>query len=92
MPFARDAQIVIEALDRYIQESLSGAQPVIDQAPMADLIAGFELDAHVRAGGLSGERLAAWLEAYLAATTRLHHPAYMAHQCAIPHYAGALGR
>jgi len=30
------------------------------------------------------------VDKYLASTTRLHHPDYLAHQLAVPHYAGAL--
>ncbi|MCP4406013.1 MAG: aminotransferase class V-fold PLP-dependent enzyme, partial [bacterium] len=41
-------------------------------------------------GGLSGERLSQFITTYLSSTTRLHHPAYLAHQVAVPHYAGAI--
>jgi L-2,4-diaminobutyrate decarboxylase len=30
-------------------------------------------------------------EKYLSATTKLHHPSYLAHQVAPSHYAGSLG-
>ena len=43
-----------------------------------------------RDGGLTGRRLAQFLERYLRAATRLHHPGYMAHQVAVSHPSGAL--
>jgi L-2,4-diaminobutyrate decarboxylase len=49
------------------------------------------LDKYVRDGGLADQALAEFMARYLAVTTRLHHPAYMAHQVAVPHYSGALG-
>jgi len=90
MSFVNDAKIVTEALDHYLQQSLAGDKPVIHQAALEKLIADLDLAAHVSAGGLSGESLAQFIAQYLSATTRLHHPAYMAHQVAVPHYAGAL--
>ncbi len=62
------------------------AQPALEQ-----VVADLGLAAWVRHGGLTGDALATFLRTYLSATTRLHHPAYMAHQVAVPHYAGALG-
>lgn len=91
MSFVSDANIVIEALQKYHQQSVAKEQPVINQAPLKNFIADFGLAAHVREGGLSEERLAQFIETYLASTTRLHHPAFLAHQVAAPHYAGALG-
>ncbi len=90
MSFVNDAKIVTEALDQYFQQSLAGDKPVIHQAAREKLIADLDLAAHVSAGGLSGESLAQFIATYLSTTTRLHHPAYMAHQVAVPHYAGAL--
>jgi len=91
MSFLEDAQIVAQALQEYQRQSLSREARVINQLPMADLVADLELPRHVRDGGLTGEALARFLDDYVVSATRLHHPAYMAHQCAIPHYAGALG-
>ena len=91
MAFLTDAQITIEALDNYYQESISRTQPVIHQPAMRRLVGDLELAAHVRDGGLTGAKLAQFMATYLLSTTRLHHPGYLGHQCAIPHYAGALG-
>jgi len=91
MSFLTDAEIVIQALDNYHQESKAGEKPVINQMPLAKLVADLGLGSHIRDGGLGGESLSQFLAAYLPTTTRLHHPAFLAHQCAAPHHAGALG-
>jgi L-2,4-diaminobutyrate decarboxylase len=90
MTFIEDARIVAEALDRYREESVEGRAPVIRQRPMAEIVEALGLHALIRAGGLTGARLRAFLDDYLAFTTRLHHPAFMGHQVATPHPAGAL--
>ena len=90
MSFLTDATIVINALEAYYQESISRKKPVINQAPLETLISDLALSAHVADGRLSGERLALFLKKYLESTTRLLHPAYLAHQVGTPHYAGAL--
>ena len=91
MSFESDAELVVRALERYREASASRAEPVVLQAPMADLERSLELERHAREGGLTGEALGVFLEVYLRNTTRLHHPAYMAHQVATPHPSGALG-
>ena len=90
MSFLSDAKIIINALNDYYQQSISRERPVIDQIPMEKIINDLELASHIGAGGLSGESLAQFITKYLASTTRLHHPAYLAHQVSVPHYAGAL--
>lgn len=90
MSFLTDADQIINALHEYYQESLSRETPVLNQIPISKIIADLDLASSVRDGGLSGERLARFLTTYLASTTRLHHPAYLGHQVAVPHYAGSL--
>jgi hypothetical protein len=84
MSFLADAEIVIKALENYYQESVSKQKPVIDQAPLETLISDLELSADIKDGRLSGERLAQFLAKYLESTTRLLHPAYLAHQVGTP--------
>ncbi|MDX1708304.1 MAG: pyridoxal-dependent decarboxylase [Desulfobacterales bacterium] len=90
MSFLSDAQIVISALEKYHQECISRQKPVIHQPPLEALASNLELSTYMRKGGLSGERLAQFLTQYLESTTRLLHPAYLAHQVGTSHYAGAL--
>ena len=89
--FRCDAHAVVDALDAYYRESVSGRPPVIHQERLAHVIAQLDLAALVREGGLTGPRLDAFVRDYLATTTRLHHPGFLAHQVAAPHPAGSLG-
>ncbi len=91
MSFLSHAEIVIKALNDYYQESLSREKRVINQVPLEKLVTDMELAEHIRTGELSEDSLSRFLNTYLSSTTRLHHPAFLAHQVAPPHYAGALG-
>jgi L-2,4-diaminobutyrate decarboxylase len=90
MSFLADARIVSRALDRFLGESVRREGRVVAQPPIEDLVADLDLDGHARRGGLTGRRLSAFLDRYLASATRLHHPGSMAHQVAVPHPSGAL--
>lgn len=90
MSFLANAKIIVNALNDYYQESLSREKPVIHQTPIEKIINDLELAALIDTGGLSGKGLSQFITKYLASTTRLHHPAYLAHQVSVPHYAGAL--
>lgn len=90
MTFRQEAERLIEALERYRAESQGGEPPVLRLLPIGELIERLELARHVEAGGLTGEALERFLDRYLEATTRLHHPGYFAHQVAVPHHAGSL--
>ena len=90
MNFKTDAEIIIQALNDFYERSISGEGPVIHQPPMDTLIADMELSSLVRDGGLTGEKLAQFVDKYLSAVTRIYHPANIAHQQAVPHYMAAL--
>ena len=89
MSFLVNANIIINALQQYYQESISGEKPVIDQIPLRKLVQDFDLADHIREGDLFGEKLSKFLTTYLSSTIRLHHPGYLGHQVAVPHHAGA---
>jgi len=90
MSFEADAEIIIHALNDFYEQSLSGQGPVIRQPPMSALIDEMELASLVRDGGLTGEKLAQFMDRYLAGLTRIYHPANIAHQQAVPHTMAAL--
>lgn len=90
MSFLSNAKIIVTALNEYHQQSISRKKPVIDQIPIEKIINDLELSSFIRTGGLSEESLSQFISKYLDSTTRLHHPAYLAHQVSVPHYAGAL--
>jgi L-2,4-diaminobutyrate decarboxylase len=91
MSFHEDARTAVDLLAAYLDESRRGDGPVIRQPPMRALADELGIEAHLREGGLAGERLGEFLARYLRATTRLHHPGYMAHQVAVPHPSGSIG-
>ncbi len=86
----RTGAAVIDSLGRYLDDSLRGAERVVPLRPMAEIAADLRARELIRSGGL-GEGLGAWVESYLAATTRLHHPGSMAHQVGVPAPLSALG-
>jgi L-2,4-diaminobutyrate decarboxylase len=88
--FLKDADLTVKALEAYYQQARAGEHPVIAQPALGQVVTDLELETWVRQGGLTDDALAVFVQKYLATTTRLHHPAYMAHQVAAPHYAGAL--
>lgn len=91
MGFEADAELLIGLLARYQHESEAAAKPVIALPPLRELVERLELERYAQQGGLTGGELREFLERYLDATTRLYHPASLAHQVSVPHYAGALG-
>ena len=91
MSFTTEARIAAEALEEYLRDSQAGAGATIRQPPMRELVESLGLGELLREGGLEGERFREFLERYLSATTRLHHPGFLAHQVAPPEPLGALG-
>lgn len=85
MGFVEDCGRAAAALEAQRLRAVARSGPVIHQPPMAGLAETLGLDRLIAEGGLGGERLDAFLSAYLEASTRLHHPGYMAHQVAVPH-------
>jgi L-2,4-diaminobutyrate decarboxylase len=90
MSFTSDAHRVSRALEAFRRASVRRSRPVVRPQRLADLVASLDLAALARDGGLTGRRLSRFLDVYLDGATRLHHPAYMAHQVAVPHPSGAL--
>lgn len=83
-------QIVAQALARYLHESRRGEGPVVPLRPIAELGRELGLRHWIASGGMDAAGLEAFVERYLAGTTRMHHPGYLAHQVAVPHDAAAL--
>jgi L-2,4-diaminobutyrate decarboxylase len=90
MGFREDAAAAVEALLRYQDDSAAGRGRVVGIAPLAVLTAQLGLAEHVAKGDLTGAALEAFLDRYLAGSTRVLHPGSLAHQVAAPHPAGAL--
>lgn len=90
MTFESDCARVAVALQAFAERAGRADGPVIRQPAMAVLAGDLRLEDLIAGGGLRDEALARFLEIYLAASTRLHHPGYMAHQVAVPQPLGAL--
>ncbi len=91
MNFIEDAGTIVNSLHHFREESLSMSEPVIHQAPMETIINELGLETFMEKGNLTADNLARFTRKYLSFTTRLHHPSYLAHQAAVPHYSGTLG-
>jgi L-2,4-diaminobutyrate decarboxylase len=91
MTFRSDLEIVAAALDRKVSAARERRTPVLAQRPLADLIEDLYLVRLAREGGLTGDALRRFTDAYLDSIINLHQPGYMGHQVAVPHPAASLG-
>jgi L-2,4-diaminobutyrate decarboxylase len=82
---------VLEALAQFVEESAGGEGTVVRLDSVERLIESMDLDRLLAEGMTNDAQLEAFLLSFLNGATRLHHPAYLAHQIALPHYASALG-
>ncbi len=90
MDFETGCGIAIAALKHFRREAQARSAPVVEQTPMAALMAELDVE-HLIATGIGKEDLQRFLGTYLHSSTRLHHPAYMGHQVAVPHPLAAVG-
>ncbi len=90
MTFAAQCRTAVAALEAFAARARERQGPVIRQVPMAILAERLDLDRLIRDGGLGDGTLGKFLDVYLDAATRLHHPGFLAHQVAVPHPWGAI--
>ncbi|GLW05556.1 aspartate aminotransferase family protein [Microtetraspora sp. NBRC 13810] len=88
--FERAAHATVASLSAYVDESTRGLTPVIRTRPPAELSALLGLRRWISEGGMDQEGYRDFLAGYLAEGTRMHHPAYLAHQCPAPDFPAAL--
>jgi len=88
--YERLAATALPALARWVVASEAGEAPPVAAPPIAELIDELELRRLIREGGLDAERFEDWLGTVLARSTRLHHPAELAHQVVPPDVPAAL--
>ncbi|MDN5205109.1 aminotransferase class I/II-fold pyridoxal phosphate-dependent enzyme [Fulvivirgaceae bacterium BMA10] len=91
MPFTTDANIITQALDKFRSDSNTAKSPVLNQVAIDEIIQSLDLASYIQHGGLTDGKLAEFMNNYLTYALRLHHPAYLGHQCAATHEAGSLG-
>lgn len=88
--FRSAARVAVEELSRYVADSQSGAARVVNRTPPRELAERLHLANLMEKGGLTPETFRGFLRAFLEEGTRLHHPAYLAHQVASPDFPAAL--
>jgi L-2,4-diaminobutyrate decarboxylase len=84
------AAIAVRAVARYVEESESAEVPIVSPPPLAELIDRLDLRRLVRDGGLDARGFEGWLGQVLEHSTRLHHPAEIAHQVGAPDVPSAI--
>ena len=80
----------LRVLESYVLESREGRHPVVPLRPVSEIIDHLDLKHWVESGSMDAEAFESFLVQYLAHSTRMHHPAYMAHQVAVPDSPAAL--
>jgi L-2,4-diaminobutyrate decarboxylase len=88
--FTKAAEITTEQLAAYVDDSQRGFGPVLRRRSPKELEATLDLRRYIREGGMTANSYRDFLRTYLAEGTRLHHPAYLAHQVASPDFPAAL--
>jgi len=88
--FRRQAEAVVRQLVAFVERGWRGEGKVVRLEDVEPLNRAMQLDQRLAGSGLRDEELEALVGAYLDGATNLHHPAYVAHQVAVPHYATAL--
>ncbi|MFI6505274.1 pyridoxal phosphate-dependent decarboxylase family protein [Nonomuraea typhae] len=88
--FTTAAGVTVSELAAYVGESQGGGVPVIRRRPPGELARELRLAELIREGGMTTGTYRDFLRAFLNEGTRLHHPAYLAHQTASPDFPAAL--
>lgn len=88
--FEECGRAVLAALRRFLDESRAASRPVVRLRPVPAILEQLDVAAWIRGGGMDARSLERLLELYLEHSTRLHHPHFLAHQVAVPHFAAAL--
>ncbi|WP_084961718.1 pyridoxal phosphate-dependent decarboxylase family protein [Thermoactinospora rubra] len=88
--FVKAAGVTAAELAGYVDDSQRGEAPVLRRRPPRELAGRLDLRRWIAEGGMTPESYQDFLHAYLEEGTRLHHPAYLGHQCAAPDFPAAL--
>jgi len=88
--FRRQGKLVLELLTDFVDRGRRGEGDVVGIRSVEELARAMDLARLITEGGADDDRFRALVETFLDSATNLHHPAYIAHQVAVPHYASAL--
>jgi L-2,4-diaminobutyrate decarboxylase len=88
--FVVAAERTVRRLAEYVAASQRGDGPAVTALRPAALIEQLDLERWITDGGMDPDSFAEFLDRYLANSTRLHHPGYLAHMSASPDIGAAL--
>lgn len=88
--FRRRGEMVLQLVADFVDRGRRGEGGVVRIRPVHELARSMDLARLMAEGGADDDRLRGLVESFLAGATNVHHPAYMAHQVSVPHYASAL--
>jgi L-2,4-diaminobutyrate decarboxylase len=91
MTLKDDSRTVAQALEDYDRKGLAREGIALRQPPSSQLIQSMDLQRFATEGGLTGDALRTFVEAYLDGTIKLRDPRVMGHQTAHTNDAAALG-
>ena len=79
-----------EVLAQYVTDAAEAKIPAAQLKPLQENIELLQAESLIRDGGLKNNGLADFVKNYVDHSTRLHHPAFLAHQTASPNTASAV--
>jgi L-2,4-diaminobutyrate decarboxylase len=91
MHFRAAVTAAVDALEPYLRAAESGQGPAVVLPALGAVSQSLELRRWIREGGMDTVALGRFLESYLSLTTRVGHPAELAHQVAVPDVPAAIG-
>ncbi len=80
----------LQALGDFVEGSRRGEGRPVKLRDIEVLVDELDLTRRLREGGLDHAGFTAFLDRFLAGATSLHHPGYMCHQVAVPHFAASI--
>jgi hypothetical protein len=91
MEFRAAVTAAVDALEPYLRHAESGQGPAVVLPALGAVSESLELRRWISEGGMDAVALGRFLESYLLLTTRVGHPAELAHQVAVPDVPAAIG-
>lgn len=82
---------LIEPMQNYVQDSIAGNKPAIHLTPMPEIAEKLQVRHWVDQGGMDVAALKMFTDHFLAETTRLRSPGFLAHQTGVSTSGGIIG-
>jgi L-2,4-diaminobutyrate decarboxylase len=88
--FKQVVDLVLEELYTYVDQSQQGKGKVLDQKRPEIISSGLDLEKLIRIGKLDKDNISAFMQKYLSYSQHMHHPHYIGHQVAVPHFSAGI--